>query len=233
MFVLGGALILLAIWNNYQFTLQYGFVLVSVILLLLSRSLTNLRRVQVVLFASFFVSFFTWALAGGEGTPIWGPITVEALIEGQQAFIRVASGVVISIWFLSTTRNEEMIVGLTRLKVPYRAGFAFGMILRLAPTLITVTNTIVQAQQSRGLQLAGDWFWKKLLKYIPLFIPAFAGAIRNTNQFTMAIESRGFGYRPDRTNLIELRFSSDDYFVLLVTFVVVALGIYLDVVGIG
>ena len=44
--------------------------------------------------------------------------------------------------------------------------------------------------------------------------------------FSMALESKGFGYDKDRTFYMELNFSNKDYVIMVITLVVVLFSIY-------
>jgi energy-coupling factor transport system permease protein len=134
---------------------------------------------------------------------------------------------------ISTTRNEELVLGMIRMGVPYRVGFAISTSLRLVPTIASSTVTISQAQRSRGLDLDSGGPITRLRKFLPLLVPVFISTIRNTNIFAMALESKGFGAREVRTYYLRLKMKTVDYLVLGFSFAFMAASIALAILGYG
>jgi len=116
--------------------------------------------------------------------------------------------------FLSSTKMEEISAGLVKLKIPYRAAFAFSTALRLVPMIVATSSIIIQAQKSRGLDLESGSLIARAKKYIPLLIPVFISVIRGTNVFAMALESKGFGYSEERSSYLEIGYKRNDYIML-------------------
>ncbi len=129
--------------------------------------------------------------------------------------------------FLSTTKIEEIAEGLVKLKVPYRGAFAFATAIRLVPMIVATSYTIIQAQKSRGLDLDTGNILQKARKYLPLMIPTFISVIRSTNIFSMALESKGFGYSKKRTNYLNHTMGGKDYIMLFLGVLILALAIYI------
>jgi energy-coupling factor transport system permease protein len=134
---------------------------------------------------------------------------------------------------LSTTRNEELVIGMIKLGLPYRVGFAFSTALRLVPTIASSTQTIAQAQRSRGLDLDSGNILERLRKYIPLLIPVFISTIRGTNTFGMALEAKGFGAREERTFYLNPTIGQADYIVLAGLALLFAVTTYFKIAGYG
>ncbi len=129
----------------------------------------------------------------------------------------VASG----IFFLSTTSIEEISLGLIKLGIPYSVSFVLSTALRLVPTFIGTGATVIEAQRSRGLDLDSGNVWQKAKKHIPLLVPIFLLAIRNTDQLAVALESRGFGSREKRTYYLKIGFKNSDYvFIFILVFII-------------
>jgi energy-coupling factor transport system permease protein len=134
---------------------------------------------------------------------------------------------------ISTTRNEELVLGMIRMGMPYRVGFAISTALRLVPTIASSTVTISQAQRSRGLDLESGNLLDRLRKFLPLLVPVFISTIRSTNIFGMALESKGFGAREKRTFYLKLQMRMGDYLVLGFAAVFIAASVYFSVMGYG
>ena len=198
-----------------------------------SRSLANLKRIWFILFMLGTMGTILWALFSKGPTPFIGPIEWEAFLFGLGSALRIDTMIIAGVVFLSTTRNEEIVQGMVMLGVPYRFGFAFSTALRLVPTITATTFTIRQAQRSRGLDLDSGNAIQRLRKNIPLVVPAFLSTIRSTNVFGMALDSKGFGARPKRTNYLRVRFGTADWIFLLVLVALLIPGIALWAMGYG
>jgi energy-coupling factor transport system permease protein len=134
---------------------------------------------------------------------------------------------------ISTTRTEELVLGMIRMGMPYRVGFAISTALRLVPMIASSTVTIGQAQRSRGLDLDSGSLVERIRKFLPLLVPVFLSTIRSTNIFGMALESKGFGARENRTFYLQLHMRTADFIILAFAFIFVGTSIYLRLMGFG
>jgi energy-coupling factor transport system permease protein len=174
-----------------------------------------------------------WSIFGGGRTPLFLFVEREAVLYGVAIALRIDITVIAGMIFLSTTRNEEVAIGLVKLGIPYRFAFAVSTALRLVPTIVGTALTISQAQRSRGLDLESGNFIQRIRKYLPLMIPVFVTTIRSTNVFSMALESKGFGAESKRTFFLRTAIGPRDVLVLLAFAVVLAGTIALRIAGYG
>jgi energy-coupling factor transport system permease protein len=199
----------------------------------LAESLVNLRRIWFILFMIFVVTPILWSIVGSGRTPLFLFVEREALLYGLTAAQRIAITVIAGMIFLSTTRNEEVAIGLVRLGIPYRFAFAVSTALRLVPTIVATGLTIGQAQRSRGLDLDSGNIIQRIRKHLPLLVPVFVTTVRSTNVFSMALESKGFGARPGRTFYLYTAIGRRDALVLIAFLVLLAGCIALRWAGYG
>lgn len=199
----------------------------------LAESLVNLRRIWFILFMIFVVTPILWSIVGSGRTPLFLFVEREALLYGFTAAQRIAITVIAGMIFLSTTRNEEVALGLVRLGIPYRFAFAVSTALRLVPTIVATGLTIGQAQRSRGLDLDSGNIIQRIRKHLPLLVPVFVTTVRSTNVFSMALESKGFGARPGRTFYLYTAMGRGDALVLIAFLVLLAGCIALRMAGYG
>jgi energy-coupling factor transport system permease protein len=189
----------------------------------LGRALGNLRRIWGLLLSIGLVSIVSWSLFAGGTTPLFWRVTLEGLRFGIGAAIKIDSMVIAGLIFLSTTRTEEIVLGLIRLRVPYRAAFAFSLAIRMVPTIIGTAITVTEAQRSRGLDLESGGPLARLRNHVPLLVPIFLHTLRNTDQLAKALESRGFGARRERTSYLEIGFHAGDGLALALGALILAL----------
>ena len=195
--------------------------------------LVNLRRIWFILVVIAVFTIVLWCIFGTGRTPLLLFVEREALFYGIAIAIRLDTTIIAGMIFLSTTRNEEVAIGLVRLRIPYRFAFAVSTALRLVPTIVATGLTIGQAQRSRGLDLESGNIIQRIRKHLPLLVPVFVTTVRSTNVFSMALESKGFGARPGRTFFLHTAVGGRDV-LLMVAFVVLLAGcIALWVAGYG
>jgi energy-coupling factor transport system permease protein len=134
-----------------------------------------------------------------------------------------------SLFFL-TVHPDDFALALIKLRIPYEFAFAFSMAVRYVPTIATETETIRDAQMSRGLELERGNLIQKVRNYLPILIPIIVSSIRRALQVAESLESRAFGSTARRTSLYELQLSSRDVVMMLLTLVIVGLGLYVSFV---
>jgi energy-coupling factor transport system permease protein len=199
----------------------------------LAKVLVNLRRIQFILVTIAILTIILWSIFGSGQTPLFLFVELEAFLYGLSIALRIDTTVIAGMIFLSTTRNEEVAVGLVRLGIPYRFAFAVSTALRLIPTIVGMGFTIDQAQRSRGLDLESGNIIRRIRKHLPLLVPVFVSTIRSTNDFSMALESKGFGASPGRTFFLRTAVGWPDVLVMVVFVALLAASIALRAAGYG
>ncbi len=158
---------------------------------IVSGSVRNILRIRYVYIVLTISSLILWNLFSKGVTPLFWFLTKEsflfALARTMLMLLMISTGMIL----ISTTRNEELVLGMIRMGMPYRVGFAISTALRLVPTIASSTLTISQAQRSRGLDLDSGNLLDRIKKFLPLLVPVFISTIRSTNIFGMALESEG------------------------------------------
>jgi energy-coupling factor transport system permease protein len=201
--------------------------------LVVSGSLSNLRRIRYILIVLTISSLVLWNLFSKGVTPLFWIFKLEpfyfSIARTLLMVLMVSAGMIL----ISTTRNEELVLGMIRMGMPYRVGFAISTALRLVPTIASSTQTISQAQRSRGLDLDSGSLVERVRKFLPLLVPVFISTIRNTNIFAMALESKGFGAREKRTFYLNLKMRTADYLVLAFAILFVVASVVFYAMGYG
>jgi energy-coupling factor transport system permease protein len=201
--------------------------------LLISRAMKNLLRIRHVLLVTAISSLIIWNIFASGETPLFWFVEVESFLYSLNRLLLILQFIVLGVVLISTTRNEELVMGMIKLGLPYRVGFTISTALRLVPTIAANALIISQAQASRGLDLQSGNLLERLRKYLPLLIPVFISTIRSTNIFAMALESRGFGARPNRSYYLQMEMRTADYVVLAAALAFTLASIYLNLRGYG
>jgi len=206
------------------------FILVRIVI---SRAYINLYKIRMILIFLAIFTLILWNFFQKGTTPLFLFITVESLQFSIARALLILSMIAEGMILISTTRTEELVLGLVHLGLPYRVGFAFSTALRLVPTIASGMQTIDQAQRSRGLDLGQGNIIQRMRNFIPMVIPVFVTTLRNTNTFGMALESKGFGAKEKRTSFLELHLTWFDYFMLAFYLLFTLLCILVSILGYG
>jgi energy-coupling factor transport system permease protein len=172
---------------------------------------------SVIIFASNFLVYISasnWV------------ITYNALILAIAITFRFVILVTsFSIFFL-TTSPDDLSLALEKSHVPYDICFAFTSAIRFIPVLANESQTILDAQRSRGLELDKGNIIARVKNYVPVLVPLIIGAIRRSFELADAMEVKAFNAKEKRTSLISLDMRNIDYIVLIVSVVCLILVVY-------
>ena len=174
----------------------------------------NLWRVWKFCAVIFLFTTLLWTLfQRGLGEPgEYEPITWSkpSFIYGLAMGLRINAFLIAGLALLCSTRTEEFTVGLRALGLPQMMSLAFSLAFRLVPTFATTAATVIQAQRSRGHDVATGGLIRRIRASIPLVVPVLAYALRNAGGLSMALEAKGLGARPERTRYLQFRVRAAD-----------------------
>ncbi len=149
----------------------------------------------------FFVIAIAYTFFGGHSPEYrvlirLGPVKVcwENLRWATVVYIQLIFAILIMIFFLSTMRERDIVVGLRALRVPFVLAYMAGLALRSIGLSIIDFNTIREAEKARALDLQVLPFSEKVKKFGMYIIPLVALAIRRSDEVSNALDSRGFRF---------------------------------------
>lgn len=122
-----------------------------------------------------------------------------------------------SLFFL-TVHPDDLAQALIQMKVPFEFAFALSMATRYVPTLAMETQTIIDAQRSRGVELDKGSITTRIKNTIPILIPLLVVSIRRAISVAESLESRAFGSSKSRTYLFKLKMRKRDYAIIIISF---------------
>lgn len=134
---------------------------------------------------------------------------------GLMMGLRLNNVFLAGVLFLSTTRIEEFIYGLRRFKIPYRMCFSISLAFRLIPLIYETASIVVSSQRIKGANLKEGLFIEKIRKYGPTLSAIISYILRQANYLTIAVESRGFSLKGEKTEFLSFSFGIKDYFIIL------------------
>jgi len=210
--------------------LLYLLVLLAAILALLaigratiSKTFFALRMVLRVM----VLIVILWPFFNPEGLPVlasYGPIkiTEPAIWEGVGVAVRIAC--LASVWYILmfTTAQRDIVRGLVKLGLRFDFGLALAIALRFLPTFGAIVDSIKDAQRARGLEFDKGSVLKRSKNYVAVLVPTIVSALRTADTLTLALQSRAYGARRDRSYLREFRMRASDYAALAAVMAVFA-----------
>lgn len=128
---------------------------------------------------------------------------------GVHTTLRLYCMILLFLQFLMWTHPSDLSLALVKAKVPYRYAMLLGLALRFLPVMEEELRGILEAQQARGLDLSNPI--RKTLAMAPIATPFCLRALRRANEVALAMELRGYGYRPERTFLRAIGYGRADY----------------------
>jgi len=178
-----------------------------------SGALPNLWRLRWLIAPVFVFTLVIWTIfypaAPGSAAP-----HREAFRFGLGMALKLETFLATGLLFLGTTTVEEFAFALTRLGVPYRAGFVITLAFRLVPVFLESAFVVVDAQRCRGLDFSRGRLRQRIARYVPVIVPVFIGGLRRADQMAFALEVRGFSAGRTRTTLPRPRLRGADYLLL-------------------
>jgi energy-coupling factor transport system permease protein len=195
-------------WIDNPWTLA-PFIAIELGLAALMGAGGNVWRARYFIAMLTVPTIITWMAFYRRGTPLVH-IPLIHVSDASMAFglgkgMKVGALVLASVLFLSSTKVEELAVGLGRLGFPYRLGFTITLAFRLVPLFVESALTVVDAQRLRGFDFDVGGPLERVRRYVPVVIPVFMGALRKANNMAIALEARGFGRSNQPTSFIEYR----------------------------
>jgi|GEM_PF-4672691 len=152
----------------------------------------------------------------------WGPVTIQltsgGLIFGLVFIMKILLMMFGSVYVIGSTPMEEILAGLNKLGAPPALGLMSMIVFRFMPTMLDEVDAIKDAQRARGagakLATADGATTKRKTKAvqgtIPLFVPMIVSSMRKSDTLAMSMVSRGYGFVPRPTQLVELRVDKTD-----------------------
>lgn len=200
--------------------IQVAMVLASVLFVAFyARSLRRIGR-TIVFSAAFAAFIFVFNVIAGIGF-------LSSLLYALR-FLAIISST--SIFFV-TTSPDELEHTMKWVGVPRDIVFAFVTAVRFIPVIMLDALQIMDAQKSRGLELEKGNFVKRIRNMVPILVPLVVNSVVRSGELAEAMESRAYGATPKPTSLYELKLSTKDKAVMLLSllFLTAVLYIYLRI----
>jgi energy-coupling factor transport system permease protein len=179
--------------------LSHGFFNVDQLILLTGKSsLTPL-----------FVIPENWWLIGG------GMMSVEGVLYGLNIVLKSLTILLVMPFLLFSTDINNMMVGMVKLRVPYKLAFIFSATLRFFPLLSQEIRNIMDAQRLRGLELEKMNPFQRVILYAKLVVPFILNSLLKSQQLDVVLQAKAFSGTGERTYLHESKLTTADWVVIV------------------
>jgi len=112
---------------------------------------------------------------------------------------------------------------LVKMGLRFDFGLALAIALRFIPTFSYTIEAVKDAQRARGMELEKGSLLRRSKNYVAVLLPAIVSALRTADTLSLALQSRAYGARRDRTYMRELRMRRSDFVALSVSIALFAL----------
>ena len=232
-------LLLILLIEVFVFTSAPVYLLMTgITFLLIMISKVPVRMVLRSLKPLWWIILFTFVLhlfshPGREIYRIWQfVITQEGAEQGALISVRLMLLIILSTLLTFTTSPLKLTDALESLLSPFKRlglpahelAMMMTIALRFIPTLISETDKIMKAQQSRGADFVTGSILSRLKNMVPILVPLFLSAFRRADDLALAMEARCYRGGEGRTRMKEMKLGRLDY-VAIGVFAVLSVGL--------
>jgi energy-coupling factor transport system permease protein len=141
----------------------------------------------------------------------------EGLVFGVMVAFRLLSPLFALPLVVMTTDVNDLVVGLVRLRIPFKVAFIFSIALRFVPFIFSEIGSIMEAQRLRGLALEKMNFFRRIPVFASMLVPLILGSLLKAQTLEIVLQSKAFSGSPERTflNESEVRLRPIDYALLV------------------
>ncbi len=213
---------------------EINLLMTIIILVLMVLSKVDLRILRIyvpVAISMGWVILLSYTVLGGTHPEykllyqfIGIKIYWERIRDAIVVYCRILPMIATMVFFLTTSRERDVIVAMRSVRAPFVVTYVFAMALRASGMVLEDFQIVRQAEQARGFDTTGKSLGYKLRKYIMYMIPLFALSLRRTEEFTNALVARGYAFtgeaaRVKRADYILTHYSFKYYDAILVVLI--------------
>lgn len=114
-----------------------------------------------------------------------------SILWAIMVYVRIVTLLLASIFFFSTNRERDILVGLRCMKVPFVVSYFLGLTLRSAGMFLEDYGIVKEAEKARGLDMENEKFLTKVSHFPMYMIPLFTLAIRRSEDISMGLYAKG------------------------------------------
>lgn len=226
LFIMFLASTLIFVWESIVY--QFAMLLVALGLALSAHiGIRYIRRLFIAMIPFMLLVLLIHGLFNPQGqraiasVPEWVPLLGgrlslywEGLVFGGMVLCRILTPLLILPLVVMTTDVNDLMLGLVKLRVPYKVAYVFSVGLRFVPFIFSEITTITEAQRLRGLAIEKMGFIKRIPVFASLAVPLILGALAKAQTLEIALQSKAFSGSSERTFTNDFRMRGTDYLAL-------------------
>lgn len=197
-------LLIVSLFPMFVSTPEWNMLLMLILILLMGLSRVDMRTLKIyvpVAVSMGSIIIISYVLLGGTHpeyqliTQFFGiKVYWERVRDALVVYCRILPMIFTMVFFLSTSRERDVIVAMRTIRLPFVVTYVFAMALRSAGMVLEDFHIVRQAEQARGFDSTGKSIAYKLRKYVMYMIPLFALSLRRSEEFTNALVARGYAF---------------------------------------
>ncbi|MBN1247539.1 MAG: energy-coupling factor transporter transmembrane protein EcfT [Anaerolineae bacterium] len=230
-------LLIVSLFPMFVSAPEWNLGLMIAIMLLMWISRVNMKTLRIyvpVAISMGSIILISYTILGGTHpefqlvTRIWRVnIYWERIRDAIVVYFRVLPMIFTMVFFLSTSRERDIIVAMRSVRVPFVVTYIFAMALRAAGMVLEDFQIVRQAEQARGYDPSGKSLPYKVRQYVMYMIPLFALSLRRSEEFTNALVARGYAFtgaasRIKRADYILTHYSYKAYDLVFIAIIGIA-----------
>lgn len=112
-----------------------------------------------------------------------------------------------------STSPRDLLLGLTKLKIPYAFAFMLTIAIRFIPVITKEINTVIDAQRARAYKIVFSLMHpvQSFKAFTPVLIPVLMLLLKRSYELSLSIDSRAFRAKPTITYPKRLKFKLVDW----------------------
>ncbi|MBN1452455.1 MAG: energy-coupling factor transporter transmembrane protein EcfT [Anaerolineales bacterium] len=204
-------LLIVSLFPMFVTAPEWNMLLMLVIILLMWISRVDMRTLKIyvpVAISMGSIIIISYVLMGGthpeyELIAQFAGIKVywERVRDAIVVYFRILPMIFTMVFFLSTSRERDVIVAMRTIRLPFVVTYVFAMALRSAGMVLEDFQIVRQAEQARGFDTTGKSLVYKIRKYVNYMIPLFALSLRRSEEFTNALVARGYAFTGEASRI--------------------------------
>lgn len=211
--------------DTYPVFLIPWFLVVPILCFLSGIWKQFLKAIKAVLFVAAFI-FLVQSLFIPSEVVLWQWKIIRVYKAGLASAISLSFLILdiagIFIWYFQTTEIKEISRVLEDSGMNYKIAYVFISSLQMVKILENRSRTIMNAQKARGVETEGNIFIRSRA-FFPSLVPLILGAITNTEERVLTLESKGFDIDGPKTHLFEVDRSGNEKISNSIAIIITAL----------
>ena len=204
-------LLIVSLFPMFVAAPEWNIALMLVILLLMYISRVDVRTLKIYgpiavsMGSIILISYIVMSGTHPEFTLItrFAGIKVywERVRDAVVVYFRILPMIFTMVFFLTTSRERDVIVAMRTVRLPFVVTYVFAMALRSAGMVLEDFQIVRQAEQARGFDTTGKSLAYRIRKYVMYMIPLFALSLRRAEEFTNALVARGYAFTGEASRI--------------------------------